>query len=229
MGQACDGTRAQVIGRRGVLFAGAGLLARPASAALPVPPGDVLAFRLIRHGSEIGRHILTFERRGDALTVRVAVNVVVTVLSIPIVRYSHRVVESWQDGRLVALDGQTDKNGDVQWVKASRTDAGLEVLGSKTDRYIAPEPAIGTTYWNKRMVDGPMISLEDGVLLRPRVELSRAETIRLASGGMISADHYNLSGAFDIDVSGHRQHLGRPGLRRRGRVQRPLRAPVKPR
>lgn len=176
------------------------MLARPAAAALPVPPGDSLAFRLIRHRSEIGRHTLSFERHDDTLTVRVAVDVVVTVFSVPVVRYKHRVVENWQAGKLVGLVGETDKNGDHQWVTARRTDAGLEVIGSRTDRYIAPEPAIGTTYWNRRMVDGPMISLEDGVLLRPKVAVSRAETIRLASGGTIAADHYNLSGAFDIDV-----------------------------
>ncbi len=190
-----------LIGRRTVLLAGAGLLAaRPASAALPVPPGDALAFRLVRHGSEIGRHILTFARQDDTLTVRVAVDVLVTVFSIPVVRYSHHVVETWKGEILVGLDGETNKNGDHEWVKARRTDAGLEVLGSKTERYIAPEPAFGTTYWNRRMVDGPMISLEDGVLLRPLIAVRRAETIRLASGDMIPADHYNFSGAFDIDV-----------------------------
>ena len=47
------------------------------------------------------------------------------------------------------------------------------MVGSGTEHYIAPEQAIGTTYWNRRMVNGPMISLEDGVLLRPDVALHR--------------------------------------------------------
>jgi hypothetical protein len=189
-----------MIGRRAVLAAGACLLARRSEAALPVPPGDTLAFRLIRHGSEIGRHTLTFERQGDSVTVRVAVDVLVTVFSIPVVRYRHRAVEIWQDGTLFAVTGETDKNSDHEWVDARRTGEGMAVQGSRTERYIAPEPAIATSYWNKRMVDGPMISLEDGVLLLPKVEIIRAETIRLASGDTIAADHYNLSGAFDIDV-----------------------------
>ena len=50
------------------------------------------------------------------------------------------------------------------------------------------------------MLDGPMISLEDGVLLRPKVVERGAETIPLASGSTIPADHYNLSGAFNVDV-----------------------------
>ena len=79
--------------------------ASPVFAGLPVPPGDTLAFRLIRHGNEIGRHTLTFDQQGDTLTVRIAVEARVTLLSIPIVHYTHRVVEVWQDGSI----GQRDR------------------------------------------------------------------------------------------------------------------------
>jgi hypothetical protein len=189
-----------VIGRRAVLLAGAVTAARRVAAALPVPPGNALAFRLIRLGSEIGRHAVTFDRQGDALTVHVTVDALVSFISIPIVRYKHRAIETWQDGTLVSLNGETDKNGQIEWTKAHRTDAGLEVAGSRTARYVAPEAAIGTTYWNKRMLDGPMISMEDGVLLAPKVALRQTEAIRLASGATVAAEHYNLSGSLDVDV-----------------------------
>ncbi len=187
-----------------MILAGAGAAVpgaiRPAGAALPVPPGDSLGFRLIRHGGEIGRHTLSFARDGDALTVNVAVDAVVTLLSVPNVRYRHRVVETWHGDTLTGLTGETDKNGEHEWVKARRGPEGLVVLGSKTERYIAPDPVGATTYWNKRMLGGPMISLEDGVLLRPKVERQRTELIPLASGGTIPAVHYNLSGPFSVDL-----------------------------
>jgi hypothetical protein len=85
-------------------------------------------------------------------------------------------------------------------MSARRTGEGLVVLGSRAARYVAPEAAIGTTYWNKRVLEGPMISLEDGVLLRPQVALRGRETIRVASGDAIPADHFNLSGAFKVDL-----------------------------
>ncbi len=167
-----------MMSRRAALLAGAAMAAHRASAALPVPPGGTLAFKLIRHGSEIGHHTLTFGRRDDALTVHIAVDALVSFVSIPIVRYTHRVAETWQGGILIGLAGETDKNGQREWVKAGRTSEGLVVLGSRTSRYIAPEPAYGTSYWNKRMLDGPMISLEDGVLLRPKVVARGDETVR---------------------------------------------------
>jgi hypothetical protein len=172
----------------------------PAAAALPVPSSRTLAFRLIRHDTEIGRHSLTFDRNGASLTVHTEVDALVTLISIPIVRYRHRVVETWQGDTLTSLNGETDKNGQQEWVRAQRGAEGLVVLGSKTERYVAPEPARAATYWNKHVLDGPMISLEDGVLLRPKVERRPAELIPLAAGGTISAEHYNLSGPFSVDL-----------------------------
>jgi hypothetical protein len=191
-----------MIGRRAVLLGGAAVVTGAASgaAALPVPSGDSLAFRMLRHGSEIGTHALTFSHDGAMLTVRIVVDALVTFASIPVVRYSHRGVETWRDTTLVGLTGDTDKNGTRNWVRAQRTDEGLVVLGSQTKRYISPESAIPTSYWDKRMLDGPMISLEDGVLLSPKVADLRMESVRLASGQMIAADHYSLSGAFAVDL-----------------------------
>jgi len=189
-----------VIGRRALLVTVASAAARQVSAALPVPPGNTLAFRLIRHGDEIGHHTATFERNGEQLIVRVAVDALVTVVSIPLVRYTHRVVEVWSGDTLLSLDGETDKNGQHEWVKAQRGPEGIAVTGSKTERYVAPEPVGATSYWNKHALEKPMISLEDGVLLRPKVEGRPPETIALASGRTIAAEHYNLSGPFNVDL-----------------------------
>jgi hypothetical protein len=187
--------------RRSVLLmAGAMLVARAAAAALPVPRGDRLTFRLLRHGTEIGTHALTFEQAGDVLTVRITVDVLVTFASIPLARYTHRGVETWDGTALVEVVGNTDNNGRQQWVRAHRTEEGLVVLGSQTQRYVAPASALTSSYWDKRMLDGPMISLEDGVLLTPKVADLRMDRIRLASGRMIAADHYNLSGTFNVDL-----------------------------
>jgi hypothetical protein len=189
-----------MIGRRVLLCAGMGLAARRAAAALPVPPAGTLAFRMVRHGSEIGRHTLTFERQGDVLTVRVAVDARITLLSIPIVRYRHRLVETWQGDTLVGLAGETDNNGRRSWVKAHHTGEGLVVEGSQVGRYVAPNDAISISYWNKRQMDGPMISSDDGLLVYPKVEMRGLEAVRLASGATITARHYNVSDTFKADV-----------------------------
>jgi hypothetical protein len=183
-----------------MILAGASAALGERAMALPAMPDGKLAFRLLRHGDEIGRHTLAFDRNGDRLTVQIAVDARVTIMSIPFVRYSHRVEETWSGARLVALTGDTDKNGAREWVRAQRTSEGLVVAGSRTRQYVAPDSAIPTSYWNRRMLEGPMISLEDGVLLNPKVSPATSESVRLASGAVIPAEHYRLSGAFDVDV-----------------------------
>lgn len=65
--------------RRTVLAGGACLTAAgPASADLPVPEGDRLGFNIVRKGSRIGTHILTFKRDGRTLRVDVAADIAVS-------------------------------------------------------------------------------------------------------------------------------------------------------
>ncbi len=204
--------RAEVIDRRALLV---GLLACGAAGArramamgtppsglssLPIPPSRSLAFRLIRHGSAIGDHTLDFAVRGDTLAVRIAADVVYKFGPIPLVRYAHRNTEVWQGGRLASLDAQTNKNGTQLHMSAHRTPAGLLVEGSGTAPYIAPEDALPTTYWNFRMLSGPMIGVQDGMLVHPRVTEKPIEPVRLASGAEASARCYSLTGDLNLDL-----------------------------
>jgi hypothetical protein len=50
------------------------------------------------------------------------------------------------------------------------------------------------------MLNGPMISLENGELMRPKVADRRTDSVPLASGSTIPAEHYNISGPFNVDV-----------------------------
>jgi hypothetical protein len=40
--------------------------------------------------------------------------------------------------------------------EGQRTQEGVVVFGSKTERYVAPEPAGRTSYWIRRLLKGPM-------------------------------------------------------------------------
>ena len=103
----------------------------------------------------------------------------------------------------------------------------MEVTGSKTERYVAPEPAGSTSYWNKRVLDRPMISLEDGVLLRPKVEARPPDTIALASGRKIRSGTLQPERPIQRrSLVRQDRHVGRHGSAHQGRLRRPLRAIV---
>jgi len=169
-------------------------------ASLPIPTSRAIAFRLMRHGSPIGTHTLNFIVTGDRLDVDIAVDVVLYFGPIPLVRYTHHATESWQGSRLAGLHGHTNRNGTEMWMSAHRVEAGLWVEGSGTKPYIAPEDALPTTYWNMRMLRGPMIGTQDGGLVHPKVTEGGVQPVRLGSGQQTDATHYTLSGDLDLQL-----------------------------
>jgi uncharacterized protein DUF6134 len=190
-----------MIGRRDLLVAGAAMaIGGNAQAALPVPRGNGLAFRLMRHGAAIGTHALAFRSEGDTVAVDIAVDVLVKFGPFQLVRYTHHNRETWQGGRLVGVNSRTDRNGKLLHMAASWTGSGLSVEGSGTHPYVAPRDAFATTYWNKSTLFAPLIGTQDGMLVRPAISQLGAEPIRLATGEATPARRYVLSGDLDLEL-----------------------------
>ena len=187
---------------RRLLLAGAAAMAsgHTAHAALPVPSGNKLNFRLMRHGAPIGTHMMTFRGHSDVLIVDIAVDVLVKFGPIPLVRYTHRNQETWQHDRLVGFESHTDRNGTIMHAKARWAGSGLAVEGSGTKPYIALANALATTHWNSHMLRGPMIGVQDGMLVHPIVSPQPEERVRLATGNDIRARHYTLTGDLDLEL-----------------------------
>jgi hypothetical protein len=193
----------QRIRRRIVLACGLATAAMGRAPALPpVPAGSRLTFRIMRRGGRIGTHSLTFARLpGDALDVHIAVNVLVKLGPIPLVRYAHHGLESWRTGLLAGLQTHTNRNGTDLQMRAWRTAPGLWVEGTGTTPYVAPPNALPTTYWNPRMLDGPMIGTQKGTLVIAKVTDIGAQRIPLANGGLVATRQYAIRGkGMDVDV-----------------------------
>ena len=190
-----------MIDRRELLVGGAMLAAMPAGlrASLPVP-GDRLGFDIMRKGSKLGTHLLSFERSGDALTVRVAVDLVFKLGFITLYRYSHHATERWQGDQVVALQTVTSDNGTPNQVTGRRDASGLVIEGTKAPRYVAPANALPATHWNRRELDGPWINTQDGRLMHPRIAPVGSDMIPTASGQQIRATHYALTGDVLLDM-----------------------------
>ncbi len=195
--------RERQLSRRAVGVAGlaaAGLAAAgfaPASADVPagVPAGGVLRFRIRRRGSLIGTHRLDFAPdAGGGLVVRIAIDIRVGFGPIPLYRYRHRATETWAGGRLAALATETSDNGTPLAMSATRDAGALHVQGSKTAAYLAPEGAIGTTYWSIRTLDAPLINSEDGRLLKTSIAPLGQSLVPAASGADVRASGYTISG-----------------------------------
>ena len=190
-----------MIERRQVLLGGAMLAGMPTMlrASLPVP-GDRLGFDIMRKGSKLGTHELSFERSGDALTVHVAADLVVKIGFITLYRFSHHATERWVGDELAALQTSSNDNGTSNQVIGRRDASGFVVEGTKARRYVAPADALPATHWNRRELDGPLINAQDGRLMRPRIAPIGSDMIPTALGTQIRANHYALTGDVQLDM-----------------------------
>jgi len=176
---------------RGVAGAGAGL---------PVPPGGKLAFAVLRKGEVLGHHTLSFERMGEGLTVRIAVDLAVKFGPITLYRYHHQGSELWQGGTIMAIASATNDDGKHYEVSGKRGPEGFVVEGSKANRYVAPPDALPANHWNRAMLGGPLINTQDGRLMRPHIAALGPDTIPTASGTVLRASHYRMSGDVRLDT-----------------------------
>ena len=188
-----------MIRRRLLLTGAAALPFREARAALPIPPNNRLAFHIIRKGSTIGEHSVTFETAGDALTVSVAADIVVGIGPIAFFRYKHRAIVRWQNEQVVSIDAETNDDGTADHMTARREESGLVVEGSKAPRYTAPPRSLPGTHWDRAMLDAPFINTQDGRLMHPTVKMVGMEKVEV-TGGSVEAQHYTMRGDADMDT-----------------------------
>jgi hypothetical protein len=153
--------------RRGVLALPLLAFAGPAMAV----PGD-LTFRVVREGSEVGRHTVRFREEGGLLEARSEVRIEVKLMGFTVYRYLHETVEAWRDGRLVGLSSRLDKNGTPAFCEA-RSAAGALVLRGPGGEVRMPPQAAPLTWWRQA-------TLRPGVpLFDPRKAIAVDPELRL--------------------------------------------------
>lgn len=202
-----------MIDRRQMLAGGLAFTALPtiARAALPIPPGNRLGFDIVRKGSTLGTHALTFTPSIDGVVVHVVVDLVYKIMGLTLYHYAHRATETWAGGQIVALETSTDDNGTKYDLNGRREGASLVIQGNRTARYVAPADAMPATHWNRRELDGPWINTQDGKLLHPHVAPGATETIPAANGATARGRRYALTGDAQLDMW-YDDHLGWTGL-----------------
>jgi hypothetical protein len=136
-----------------------------------------MGFRVVRNGSPIGQHQLSFENDGGGLTVRVVVDIAVSFGPITLYRYRHRAREQWEDGRVVAFQAETNDDGTKTTVAMRREGDRLLVESSQAGTYLAPAGALPATHWNRRMLQGPFINTQTGEVMRPEIRSAGMEPL----------------------------------------------------
>lgn len=113
---------------------------------------------------------------------------------ITLFRYEHRNREVWRDGRLVALDTETNDDGRIYSVSARESDAGLEVTSSANGTFTAPADIIPTSYWNPATVSQTqLLDTQRGRIIDVAVAPIATREIPV-DGAAVAAQEYEMTG-----------------------------------
>ncbi len=168
-------------------------------AAASLGGAERIAFEVLRNGSPIGSHTISFEQQGDQLIVDIEIGLEVKFAFFTVFDYQHRNREVWQDGRLIAIDTQTDNNGDRHIVSGRATDDGFLVNG-KGEQVLLPGDIIPTSYWNPATRDAQaMLNTQTGELIDVEVTPKYIQAVDMPWGESKGQLH-RISGDLELDL-----------------------------
>lgn len=172
-----------------------------AEAALPAtPPAPALSFRVERAGDPIGTHKVSFTREGDELHVAIDIDLAVSFGPITVFRYTHRNRETWREGKLVALETETNDDGKRYTVSAKATEDGLEVTSSANGTFMAPADIIPTSYWNPATLrQTQLLDTQKGRILDVEIEEMGAREAE-AGGRTVPVEEYRMTGDLKLKL-----------------------------
>ena len=170
------------------------LLAAPVHADAPLSAQtDKAEFVVKRNGNPIGTLKIDFKRDGNRLIATSIYSIKVKLLAIVLYRYDKRMVETYENGQLVAYETDIDDNGTEVQVRVTRQDDALKIIHPKGS-LIAPLGLYPSTYWPPATVEQTqMIDSSEGVLMKVKMTALETEDLSI-DGKTLRAKRYKMSG-----------------------------------
>ena len=173
-------------------------IAGPALAT--APDGLLLEYRVLRDGFEIGRHKVQFSHDGDdVMTVETEIRITVAFLFVTLYSYRLDASETWRGERLVALQSNTDDDGDLYAVRAVAEGDGL-VVDAGDNSWTAPAMIMPSSLWRRDMARGSLLmGVEQGEAIAVSFYDQGRENIVVGCSGM-SATKVVVSGELEREL-----------------------------
>lgn len=167
--------------------------AATAEAQAEAPPGTY-RYKIERSGSEIGRQTLNITKDGNTVKMTDEIAVKVKVAFVTVYTFDHHRRETWQDGKLTALETQIDDNGTKSTLTAKAEGDTLVIKGSAGESS-QPLGIFPAGYWNADTVkQTKLFHTETGKILSVRFSGGDTESLDLGGGRKVEAKHWTMTG-----------------------------------
>jgi len=163
------------------------------------PPTGTLIYDVIRDNALVGSNEVQFEHTGDRLVVHTTMDIVVSVLFVPVYRFSHRAEEVWLKGELESYHATTDDDGKARDLVLARD--GDKLTGFYNGGPIEyPGSLIPGSLWHPATVEQKALLETTKGQMRAISVIDRGmDTVKLPSG-IEPAHHFSISGELRREV-----------------------------
>ena len=151
-----------------------------------------IEFDIFRNKAHIGKHIFSFKKSDNKLSVKSEIKFEIKKLGIVLYKYHVKGTEVYEDGKLVKFNSKTDQNGKEKYVNLKLENDEYIIDGSS---YKGPAPLdyLLGTWWNHSIVKAPaQISAVSGRIIKQKVTFLGKETVKF-NGQDYEALHFNFS------------------------------------
>ena len=150
-----------------------------------------LEFDIYRNNKFIGKHIFTFNRSEDNLTVESKINFEIKKLGVVLYKYLAEGTEIYKKGSLIEFNSTTNQNKKEKYVNMKLLDDKYDIDGSSYQGKASAEYVIGTR-WNHSIIEAKaQISAVSGRIIKQNVEFIGKETLNI-NGKNYETLHFNF-------------------------------------
>ncbi len=167
--------------------------------AWPGKPGRYV-FDVTRNGDPIGNQVVEIKQQGDSLIATTESTIAVKILGLVVYRMHQMLTETYRDGRLIAVSGETVDGDGRRFADLKRDGDHWTGASSKKVPAFDCRDCTATPMWNIASTRvSNMIEASEGRLRRVRVADRGAEMLDLPEG-KIMAHHFSVQGDIQRDV-----------------------------
>ncbi len=151
---------------------------------------DTWSFRVLLDEREIGSHRYTLSAvDAQRRELRSEARFDVSVLRVPVYRYRHEAVESWEGGCLTQLVSQTETNGQREQVRARAQGDRLVVESAGTRREHAG-CVMSFAYWDPRILRAErLLNSQTGELVPVTITARGEQTLTVRGEARVAQRH----------------------------------------
>ena len=153
---------------------------------------NFIEFDIYRNNKNIGKHVFSFVKSDDLLTVTSEIDFEIKKLGVTLYKYHVKGTEIYENENLIKFNSNTQQNKKSKYVNLILKDNNFIIDGSSFKGKVTNDYILGT-WWNHSIVKADaQISAVSGRIIKQKVTFLGKETL-VIKGKSYNALHFNFS------------------------------------